>query len=295
MTAAPASTRPKPPYKSLCTHCGSCCLQMTCSIGRLVFKTKEGPCPALEWRPDGTSSCGLTNDPAKFAPMRARLKGVTVLRDAMKLSLAAGKGCEVRLKGEAIDKEFERRAFGSVELGQRARKLWGIPNDAHPVLMDRDRLRTIFSYIGQTITSPATLCVLGSVPGILLGQPGRTTQDIDLWGPESRYDETEVRRTCSDLGVEMYVDHEKHGPDRDSFIEIVEPGVEARIRERAYVHVTNPGGAVALPAEFPVLVLGEFGRLFVLSPEPALLVALKLARGNSQDMADAAWWVADAR
>ena len=63
------------------------------------------------------------------------------------------------------------------------------------------------------------------------------------------------------------------------------------------VHMTYLGYARvrSLPQEFMILGLGEFARLFVLSPEPALPVALKLARGNEHDMADAACWVAERR
>jgi hypothetical protein len=73
----PGAARAKPPYQASCNHCGLCCISKPCSIGKLMFKTEEGPCPALQRNPDGASGCGLIRDPAKYAPMRARIKGVT--------------------------------------------------------------------------------------------------------------------------------------------------------------------------------------------------------------------------
>jgi hypothetical protein len=46
--------------------------------------------------------------------------------------------------------------------------------------IDRDRLVRIFDELGQKLAKPATICVIGSTPGIILGQPGRQSQDIDV-------------------------------------------------------------------------------------------------------------------
>ena len=67
--------------------------------------------------------------------------------------------------------------------------------------IDRDRLVRIFDEIGQKLTAPATICVIGSTPGIILGQPGRQSQDIDVWRPRSQYDETQFRLACQELGL----------------------------------------------------------------------------------------------
>jgi hypothetical protein len=287
---APAALRPKPPYRAPCNRCGLCCMRKPCAIGKLMFKTDEGPCPALQWDPNGASACGLIRDPARYAPMRARIKGVTVLRDAMKLLVAAGKGCHVPSQGESIDKEWLERSRGSIEQGQKARKIWGIPNDETKSLIDRERLVRIFVHLGQKLTGTTWLCLIGSAPGILLGQPGRVSNDIDVWGPRSDYDEAELRRASREIGLEVYVGREKSGPDRDNYIQIVEKGVSARIMRRAYLQISRPG-VVSLPEQFPVKILGEYGALQVVMPAPALLAAMKLARGNPQDMADVNWWV----
>ncbi len=263
-TAEPSVARTKPCQKP-CNRC------KPCAVGKLMFKTDEGPCPALQRAPDGVSVCGLVRDPARYAPMRARIKGVTVLRDAMTLLLAVG---------------------APLEQGIKARKIWGIPNDATKSLIDRDRLVRIFHHIGGKLTVPTRLCVIGSAPGILCGQPGRQSPDIDVWGPASDYDEAELRHACREIGLELYGDGEKAGPDRMNYIEIVEKHVSVRIMERAYLQITEPQrGVVTLPQYFPVKVLGEYGSLTVTMPEPALLAAMKLARGNPQDIDDVNWWV----
>jgi hypothetical protein len=114
---------------------------------------------------------------------------------------------------------------------------------------------------------------------------------IDVWTSGSSFDEVYLRRSCRAAGIEIY--DEMHGPDRSSFIEVTEPGVSARIVQHPCMSMVQPGGAVYLPREFPVLVVGEFGPLLVLSPEPSLLCALKLVRGNSQDIDDAIWWATE--
>ena len=46
-----------------------------------------------------------------------------------------------------------------------------------------------------------------------------------------------------------------------------------------------------LPASFEVEVLGQYGHLMVVMPAPGLLSAAKLARCESRDIEDVAWWI----
>ena len=41
------------------------------------------------------------------------------------------------------------------------------------MILDRDRLTAIFESLGRNLTKPATVCLIGSGPAILLGQPDR--------------------------------------------------------------------------------------------------------------------------
>src|SRR5205807_3697604 len=71
---------------------------------------------------------------------------------------------------------------------------------ADAMTIDRERLVRIFDELGQKLTNPTTICLIGSSPAIASGQPERQSADIDVWRPRSAYDETELRRSCQDLG-----------------------------------------------------------------------------------------------
>jgi hypothetical protein len=136
--------------------------------------------------------------------------------------------------------------------------------------IDRDRLVRIFDELGRRLSDPATICVIGSTPGIVLGQPDRQSQDIDVWRPHSQYDETQFRGVCGELGL-LYDPRSELDPDA-IYIQVVRPGL------------------VNLPRNFNVEVVGQYGALTVTMPEPALLSATKLVRGEPRDIEDVAWW-----
>ena len=85
------------------------------------------------------------------------------------------------------------------------------------------------------------------------------------------YDETELRKACRELGI-LFDPKGELGPD-EIYFQIVRSGV------------------VDLPAGFDVEVLGQYGNLTVAMPQPALLSAAKLARGEPRDIDDVAWWI----
>jgi hypothetical protein len=137
--------------------------------------------------------------------------------------------------------------------------------------IDRERLIVIFEALGQKLAKPATICLIGSSPGIVSGQPDRQSADIDIWRRSSAYDETELRKACRELGI-LFDPKGELGPD-EIYFQIVRSGV------------------VDLPTGFDVEVLGQYGNLTVAMPQPALLSAAKLARGEPRDIEDVAWWV----
>jgi hypothetical protein len=139
------------------------------------------------------------------------------------------------------------------------------------MMIDRDRLVRIFDELGGKLVKPTTICIIGSSPGIASGQLDRQSADIDVWRPRSAYDETEFRRACQELGL-LFDPTGELDPDVIYF-QIVQPGV------------------VRLPADFNVEVLGQYGTLTITMPEPALLSAAKLVRGEPRDIEDVAWWV----
>ena len=139
------------------------------------------------------------------------------------------------------------------------------------MMLDRDRLIAIFEALGQKLVKPTTICLIGSSPSIVSGQPDRQSADIDIWRQRSSYDETDFRTACQELGV-LFDPKGELDPDA-VYIQIVRRGV------------------VDLPANFEVEVLGQYGSLTVVMPDPTLLSAAKLARGDPRDIEDVAWWV----
>lgn len=139
------------------------------------------------------------------------------------------------------------------------------------MVVDRQGLTQIFEDLGQKLTKPATICLIGSAPGIASGQPDRQSRDIDVWRQTSSYDETEFRKACVDLGL-LY-DPKDELPPQAIYVQVVRPGT------------------VKLPENIDVEVIGQFGNLKVVMPAPALLSAAKLARGDARDVEDVAWWI----
>lgn len=137
--------------------------------------------------------------------------------------------------------------------------------------IDRNRLTQIFDELGRRLKKPTTICVIGSSPGIVSGQPERQSPDIDVWRQKSTFDETDFREACEALGLMFDPKGE------------LDPGA-------IYVQIVRPG-AVRLPRNFDVEVLGQYGALTVIMPDPALLSAAKLVRGTPRDVEDMVWWV----
>ncbi|MDP9124531.1 MAG: hypothetical protein M3N82_08015 [Pseudomonadota bacterium] len=137
--------------------------------------------------------------------------------------------------------------------------------------IERKKLEEIFDKLGRSLTQPATLCIFGSAPAILLGQPSRQTQDIDIWHPQSNYDAGDLSRACASAGI-LYDPTDELDPDA-VYLQIVRPGV------------------VALPPNFETEMIGRYGMLTVLMPTPVVLSTAKLVRASDNDVSDIVWWV----
>ena len=139
------------------------------------------------------------------------------------------------------------------------------------MMLDRDALIAVFEGLGQKLRKPATICLIGSSPGIAAGQPDRQSADIDIRRQRSNYDETEFRRACKEIG--LLFDPRGELDPNTIYVQIVRKGV------------------VDLPASFDVELLGQYGSLTVTMPDPTLLAAAKLVRGDARDIEDVVWWV----
>ena len=112
------------------------------------------------------------------------------------------------------------------------------------------------------------IVVLGSVPNILAGQPGRTTLDMDVWKPSSDFSEKELAKAARKVGL-LFDPKGAVDPDMP-YLQIVRPGI------------------VQL-GEFTAAPLERFGGLLMSRPPVENLIASKLCRATEKDVEDIAW------
>lgn len=119
----------KPAYGSPCNSCGECCTWEPCPLGALVFKQRIGPCPALEEMGD-KRVCGLIVAPQRYQPVRARIRGATVLSQAAATLIGSGVGCDAAARGEVKDpaaaQRFRAAGIGNEHEIRLAMTAWGI-------------------------------------------------------------------------------------------------------------------------------------------------------------------------
>ena len=97
-----------------------------CALGQHVFdrEAHPGPCPALRERVNDYH-CDIVANPRAYSEGPA-----DKLRDAARIIIGAGVGCDARFNGEPADRAFYRK----IEQWDRehaaeiaaARKIWGI-------------------------------------------------------------------------------------------------------------------------------------------------------------------------
>jgi hypothetical protein len=73
----------------------------------------------------------------------------------------------------------------------------------------------------QGVTAQLTL--IGSAAGILAGQPDRTSIDLAVWKPTSRYQFQALKKAVEDAGL-LFDPKSTLEPDRP-YIQLVEPGI----------------------------------------------------------------------
>lgn len=137
--------------------------------------------------------------------------------------------------------------------------------------IDSDVIEEIFTKIGRNLKKPATLCLIGSAPGIASGQTERQTPDIDVWMKESSFDVAELKEACIQAGILF-------NPRKEVF-----PG-------KNYPKIIRPV-IVHLPETSELEEIGRYGNLTVVMPPPEHLIAAKLVRGTEVDVEDAVWWM----
>jgi hypothetical protein len=124
----------------------------------------------------------------------------------------------------------------------------------------------------QAQGATAQLTLLGSAAGIFAGQPSRTSMDLDVWKPTSRYQLVSLRTAVEAAGLLF---------DPKSTLE---PDIP-------YIQVMEPG--IVQTGEFrDTEVLEQFAALRLDRPPIANLVAAKLIRSEPKDLEDIAFLLA---
>jgi hypothetical protein len=140
------------------------------------------------------------------------------------------------------------------------------------VPFDADTLSSAVERLIAALPSGSRICVIGSAPGIMSGQEGRVTPDIDIWWPLCSVDAPKLLAAAKVAGL-------RFGGREDDPV----PG---------YLQIVTPG-VVSAPHGCPTVALrSNMEGTSVVMPAPAALVAMKLARGREADLEDCTWWVA---
>lgn len=138
--------------------------------------------------------------------------------------------------------------------------------------MNREKLEELFVKLADKLHRSARLCIFGSAPGIILGQPNRNTEDIDMWRPSSTYDASDLKRVMSELDVLWNPMHPPKGSGQ-IYLQVVQPGI------------------VNFPRDLDTAPVYQRGKLTIAMPTPVVLTASKLVRAEQKDINDIRWWM----
>lgn len=133
---------------------------------------------------------------------------------------------------------------------------------------DRERWLRALEEIATALGSegdPVELCLIGSASCILGGMDGRTSIDLDVWMPNSDFDELELKRAVLDAGL------------------LFDPKSELELG-RAYVQIVEPG--IVQMGNFESVSLKRMGRLRITRPPYENIIASKLVRSDLKDIQD---------
>ena len=143
--------------------------------------------------------------------------------------------------------------------------------------LDASKLKILLSDIDAKLTSPGTICVIGSAATILLGQLARQTDDIDVWADASQIAFDALQAASEAAGVTY---DPKDAFPRVPYIQIVQAGI-------VQVPGFNPDARTWLGEAERVVWTGRM--LTVTVPPPRSIVASKLLRANARDLEDCIW------
>jgi|GEM_PF-359211 hypothetical protein len=147
-------------------------------------------------------------------------------------------------------------------------------------MLDRDGVLRVLERIDANLDDDVRLCLIGSGATILLGQPARGTEDLDVWARASRFREEALRRAVRSAGL----DYDPRGEFPNTpYFRVVHPGI---VQVPGY----DPATGRWMGQDEEVVWRGE--RLVVTVPPPEVIVASKLVRGDDRDLEDCLWLMA---
>ena len=144
-----------------------------------------------------------------------------------------------------------------------------------PPGLNRDEWLEKLTLVDQNLRrqgAAARLTLVGSAAGILAGQPGRTSIDLDVWKPTSRYEFPALKKAVEEAGL-LFDPKSTLEPDTP-YLQVVEPGVA----EMGRFETTE--------------AVEQFGALRLERPPAANLIAAKLLRAEPRDLEDIAFLMA---
>lgn len=143
-----------------------------------------------------------------------------------------------------------------------------MPSEDSNISYDRDRWLRALEEIAVALGNegdPVEICLIGSAACILGGMEGRTSIDLDVWTPNSNFDELELKRAVTHAG--LLFDPKSEREPNTGYLQIVEPGI------------VQVGVFESVPVK-------RMGRLRITRPPYENIIASKLTRANLKDIQD---------
>lgn len=137
--------------------------------------------------------------------------------------------------------------------------------------LSAEQWREKLSLLASHLQRPTSLCIIGSGPGIIGGQPNRVSIDLDTLQRASHFAYSDMKQACEKSGL-LFNPQDEIDPNQP-YIQIIEEG---KVQVGRFTEVTD--------------VMRE-GGLVVIRPPMENIVASKLLRASDKDFADVAYLV----
>lgn len=139
--------------------------------------------------------------------------------------------------------------------------------------MDKNIIMSYLKSIDEALKSNVQLCVIGSVPCVLSDAPIRTTGDIDVWVPESYFENKEdFLKSCVKSNILVIMQSSHYSKSEKPYIQMID----------------SLSGIVEIGEidKKQCLLLYKGDKLIVNSVPPANIIASKLVRCETKDISD---------